>query len=87
MATLSSRDHRPAENTGDARTIGLLEDNVGSVLKRPHRIGDRDRELAGIEEGRIILGVADPDGVVRGDPELGEDLEEPGGLCHRREGA
>jgi hypothetical protein len=64
-------------HAGAARALG---DVVALLLEHRQGVGDRHRALAQAEERVVVLGVADPDGVVRGQAELVQRRRQPAGL-------
>ena len=57
---------------------------VGGVLQHRHCVGHRNPALAEVQEGVIVLGVADADDVVCRQTELAERLGEAGRLAQAR---
>ena len=60
--------------------LGALVDEVGAFSQGLNGIGHGDTALAGAEQGMIIFGIADADGVVMGDAHFGKRGEHAGGL-------
>jgi len=55
---------------------------VGLLPQRGERVGDGDGALAGLQEGVVVLGVSDPDGIVRRQPQLPERGRQTRPLVH-----
>ena len=68
----------------DARALGAPGHQVGGVLQHRQRVGHRNPALAEVQEGVIVLGVADADHVVGRQTELAERLGEAGRLAQAR---
>jgi hypothetical protein len=75
------REHA-AQEARDAGRPALADDHVGARLERVDGVGDRDADLAGLEQRVVVLGVADADDVVVRDAQIAERLEQPGALRH-----
>jgi hypothetical protein len=54
----------------DARAARRFGDQVGFILDRGQSIGDRHGITARLQEGVVVLGVADRHDVVRGEAQL-----------------
>ena len=60
--------------------LGAAVDDIGALFQRLDGVGHGDPALAGAEQGVIVFGIADADGVVMGDAHFGKRGEQAGAL-------
>jgi hypothetical protein len=65
-------------------SVVAVGDDLAALAESRYGIGDRNREFAALEEGVIVLAVANTHRVVRRKLELGECRVESGCLVHAR---
>lgn len=69
---LEVRGEQAIDELRDAVAVIRAGHSVGLLAQRGHGVGHRDAALADREKRMVVLGVADPDDVVRGQPELAQ---------------
>lgn len=71
---------RPQQALGQAQhpcAVGCRQHDVGETLERVDGVRHGDTDFTDVQQGAIVLGIADCDGRVAGDPHVPECLEEP----------
>src|SRR5438309_3921419 len=71
---------QPINNFLDSPAVGSAGDMVSPLSQGWNGVGYGDAALAGAEQGVVIFGVADGDGVVMGDAHFGKRGEQAGAL-------